>query len=125
MGLVAIRYAEEAGELVNDYVYIGVSQDNTKHESSPVTECQGSVTFSRPETSDSRRQREDDEQRMERHEAEEDNREVFMERPATGPLEDDEWRNQGGADGQRSDEGLEGSRSGVILSHPSHQASPG
>jgi sarcosine oxidase delta subunit len=43
---------------------------------------------------------------MQQHEGEKHKREVFMKCPAINQLQDDEWHNQGGADQQRSAEGL-------------------
>ena len=78
---------------------------------------QRSETPCRSEASQSRCQQEHDQQRIQRHEGEEHKWEIFLKCPAIHQLENDEWHNKDSTDQQRSDRGLEGSKSGLICIH--------
>ena len=51
IALIAIRYSEEAGELVNHHIDIHSYEEDTQHEGDPVTRLQRSGTSFRSEAS--------------------------------------------------------------------------
>lgn len=105
---VAIRHAEEAGELIDHHVHVRHDEADGKDESCPVTQVQRSEVSFRSEASQSRRQQKDDAQRVQEHEGEEHPWEVFVKGSSIDPLEDNERCNQRGADQERRDDGLQG-----------------